>query len=317
MKGISYEQVAAAADVVMAEGQKPTIRAVRDRLGSGSLTTIHKHLEKWHGSIQQPAAAVLTLSQNLTNAIVAEISKNTAEARAGLEEKLHDALTACADLADAGERLELEREEFETQLIELATARDHVAGKAAQLEADLTLTAERAEREKESARNAQVELAMEKLKLIDFQKRDIEQSKETERITAVLEGERTARIAAEQQVAVLGAKQDNALDLAKKADQRIESLSGQILKSSTEITALRDQIQALHAANAAQTREHQDSVLRAERATAEALQQVHRLTLSTEAATKALKQAEREASELRGRLEAFQGRTKQLQTAAG
>lgn len=317
MKGISYEQVAAAADAVMAAGQKPTIRAVRENLGSGSLTTIHKHLEKWQGSIQQPAAAVLTLSQNLTNAIVAEISKNTAEARAGLEEKLHGALTACAELADDGESLELASEELKIQVAELKQERDHISGKAAQLETALKLTAERADREKESAQHAQVNLAMEKLKLIDFQNRDIEHSRETERIVSVLESERTARITAEQQVAVLRSQQENALDQTKKGDQRIESLSGQILHSTTEITALRDQIQALHAANSAQTREHQDVVLRAERATAEALQQVHKLTLSSEAATNALKQAERDASELRGRLAALQGRTREFQTAAG
>ncbi|PRD67253.1 hypothetical protein C6P61_17445, partial [Malikia spinosa] len=43
--GIQFEQVAAVADTLMGEGQLPTIRAVRERLGdTGSPNTIHKHL---------------------------------------------------------------------------------------------------------------------------------------------------------------------------------------------------------------------------------------------------------------------------------
>ena len=47
-QGITFEQVAAVADALAGEGQQPTIRAVRERLGdTGSPNTIHKHLAAW------------------------------------------------------------------------------------------------------------------------------------------------------------------------------------------------------------------------------------------------------------------------------
>lgn len=45
--GITYDQVAAAAEKLVAEGKSPTIRALRDILGTGSPNTIHRHLSCW------------------------------------------------------------------------------------------------------------------------------------------------------------------------------------------------------------------------------------------------------------------------------
>lgn len=44
--GITYEQVQGAVKAIQAEGQQPTIRAIREHLGSGSLGTIHKYLHQ-------------------------------------------------------------------------------------------------------------------------------------------------------------------------------------------------------------------------------------------------------------------------------
>ena len=46
-QGITFEQVAAVADALAGEGQQPTIRAVRERLGdTGSPNTIQGTVEK-------------------------------------------------------------------------------------------------------------------------------------------------------------------------------------------------------------------------------------------------------------------------------
>ena len=52
--GITYEQVAATADALVGRGEKPTIQAIRDALGTGSPNTIHRHLTAWR-SAQSPA----------------------------------------------------------------------------------------------------------------------------------------------------------------------------------------------------------------------------------------------------------------------
>ena len=65
--GITYEQVAQAAETILMEGQNPTIHRVRASLGdTGSITTINKYLNQWKSeklvsnSIQQTTKAMPT-----------------------------------------------------------------------------------------------------------------------------------------------------------------------------------------------------------------------------------------------------------------
>ena len=53
-EGITFEQVSAAAEDLLQTGQQPTIRAIRERLGTGSPNTIHKHLTSWRASLPAP-----------------------------------------------------------------------------------------------------------------------------------------------------------------------------------------------------------------------------------------------------------------------
>ena len=46
-QGISREQVFDAAGALLDEGTSPTVQAVRERIGSGSFTTINRHLDEW------------------------------------------------------------------------------------------------------------------------------------------------------------------------------------------------------------------------------------------------------------------------------
>ncbi len=48
--GIEKQDVFGAADEILAGGKEPTIQAIREKLGTGSLTTISKHLKDWQAS---------------------------------------------------------------------------------------------------------------------------------------------------------------------------------------------------------------------------------------------------------------------------
>jgi len=78
---ITYEEVARAAEELVNEGKKPTVTAVRERLGKGSRTTISKHLNTW-GMIR--AKNLLPFAQHVSE-YVAEITKVVAPAREDLE----------------------------------------------------------------------------------------------------------------------------------------------------------------------------------------------------------------------------------------
>ncbi|WP_246221825.1 DNA-binding protein, partial [Marichromatium bheemlicum] len=45
--GITYKEVAAAAEALTEQGETPSIKRVRDHLGTGSPNTIHRHLSAW------------------------------------------------------------------------------------------------------------------------------------------------------------------------------------------------------------------------------------------------------------------------------
>ncbi|WP_028303516.1 DNA-binding protein [Oceanospirillum maris] len=51
--GISYNEVKQAVDEMQAEGLNPTIAGIRERLGTGSFTTISEHLKLWRAERQQ------------------------------------------------------------------------------------------------------------------------------------------------------------------------------------------------------------------------------------------------------------------------
>lgn len=50
--GITYEQVAKAADELVSNGEQPTTRLIRKKLGTGSPNTIQKHLSLWFNDKQ-------------------------------------------------------------------------------------------------------------------------------------------------------------------------------------------------------------------------------------------------------------------------
>jgi len=101
--GITFEQVAAVADAMLGIGQQPTINGVRDRIGTGSPNTIHKHLLVWRAARPQTIAAAPELPASLASAIATEIERAAASARSEVEDKLVQSQAEAVELANAGE----------------------------------------------------------------------------------------------------------------------------------------------------------------------------------------------------------------------
>lgn len=223
-EGITFAQVAAAADALVGDGQQPTIRAVRERLGTGSPNTVHRHLTAWREARPVAAAMAPELPQTLTAAIAAEIERAAAQARAEIEGRLVQAQDEAAELAGAGEAIEADRDALAQQVVELTGERDTLSGKAGQQAADLAEQAQRIEREQQAAESARVELATARLKIEAQGERQREQAAEIERLRAALETSEQGRIASEQQAAVLAAKLEGAASrLAHEAEAHAEA----------------------------------------------------------------------------------------------
>jgi chromosome segregation ATPase len=60
-KGITQEQVNAAADAIVAAGENPTVEKIRQTLGTGSPNTVTRMLDVWRGSLAQRLQEVIKL----------------------------------------------------------------------------------------------------------------------------------------------------------------------------------------------------------------------------------------------------------------
>ena len=219
-QGVTLEQVAAVADALVGEGQQPTIRAVRERLGdTGSPNTIHRHLTAWREARPVAAAAAPGLPQALTTAIAAEIERAVSQARGEIEGRLVQAQAEAAELAAAGEALETERDALAEQVAALTRERDTLTGKATQQAADLAEAQQRIGREQQAAEAARVEVATARLKIEAQAERGSAQTAEIERLRAALAEAQQGRIAAEQQAAVLTARLEMCAATAQEARQ--------------------------------------------------------------------------------------------------
>ena len=225
--GITFEQVAAVADAMLGKGQQPTINGVRERIGTGSPNTIHKHLLVWRAARPQTIAAVPELPASLASAIATEIERAAASARSEVEDKLVQSQAEAVELANAGEVLETERDALLEQVVELTTHRDTLAGKAEQQAVDIEALAERVKREQQAAESARVELVKAQLKIESGSERLVDQHQENERLRVALEIESKARIAAEQMSAVLVARLEAMTERATKAETKVEQLEQQ------------------------------------------------------------------------------------------
>ena len=150
---ITAEEVAAIAAALVAEGQAPTLRAVRDALGTGSLTTLAPLLRAWKE--QEAKAHAAPPPTPLTEA-----------ARQALE-RLGAELWTLAE-KQAAERLEAERAETERVRAELGAERDEAlqaADEAASARVKAEEAAKNAQEGRDEARDRAAQLEGEKIAL--------------------------------------------------------------------------------------------------------------------------------------------------------
>ncbi len=158
-EGITYDQVATAANRITAEGQRATIRTVRDALGTGSPNTIQRHLAAWRAVHPQTSGAAPELPEALVHAIAAEIAKAAASARTELEAQLIEAQTEAAELAKAGEALEAERDDLREQVAQRTLERNLAQSAEVERRVEVQDLKQDLERERKQAEEARREAA--------------------------------------------------------------------------------------------------------------------------------------------------------------
>lgn len=112
--GISYEDVARVAVELTVAGQNPSIRAIRNELGTGSESTIGAHLRKWRAfeTSKKQEDMEAGLSKELLSAIHAEITKHTNDTKTAMSENLNQANESIKELEGLLEKSEQKQNEL-------------------------------------------------------------------------------------------------------------------------------------------------------------------------------------------------------------
>jgi chromosome segregation ATPase len=231
---LTQEQINAAADAIRADGGKPTARAVRERIGSGSMATILKFLQAWQGGQIKPTEHAIALPPALQRALVDFIGLEIASARAGIEAELVAAQTALADLINESER-QASTIELQAQALEASSAAQaEQAGRMGQLESDLARATDDAQQERLAAEAARTELAKSLLRLEAMPRLE----HEVDVLRAELAEQSQARTHAEQAAAVAIAEH-------KASERRAIELQERAARSEALVHELRQDGKAL------------------------------------------------------------------------
>ncbi len=157
--GVSYDQVAAVADSLVAEGVNPSIRKVMERLKTGSGTTIHRHMTRWRNERQTPVAVTSDLPVAVCSAIHAEIERAKAEVRAEFENRLVICQEEANDLAALGKSLEDQLDKLTEEFDAVSAERETLVTKLEKQSATIELLNRDIERERYGCELARTETA--------------------------------------------------------------------------------------------------------------------------------------------------------------
>ena len=151
---VSEEQVAAVANGLLALGIAPTIRGVREKLGSGSMATVLKHYQTWQSKQARPTPIACTLPRDLERILLDFLGREVAASKGVVESELAAMQQANGDLIAESERQALTIDELTAELQEQSGEASRIAGRLVQVEADLASARTEFQAEREAARLA-------------------------------------------------------------------------------------------------------------------------------------------------------------------
>lgn len=197
---ITFEQVATAADELKAKDVKPTSRAVREVLGTGSMATVCKFLEQWKsGQARQSQVADDSIDQSVARALNAHIATKIQTAISDSTARLADMQGELASVILENER---QSNEISDLTVEAAFHKEEGAklvGQIERLTTDLTNTILELGAERQAAEQARIQLAKAELRLEAVPRIEAE----IEKVRAELDVERKSAAKAREEAAEL------------------------------------------------------------------------------------------------------------------
>jgi len=233
--GISFDEVAAAADALVGRGERPTIQAIRAEIGTGSPNTIHRHLQSWR-SAQTPAKReAAKLPDELAAALAEEIERQAAKARAEAEQQAIEAQQTADALAETGEQLEAQADDLTEQVEALTGERDQVADERDRLTEERDRLVTELERERNALEREREQLAEARNRIATLTEQREQLQADVTEVQAAAKAATAAQIQAEKEAAVMAAKLEAEQAVTADLRQRIEADADRAAKRIAEL----------------------------------------------------------------------------------
>ncbi|NLP65534.1 DNA-binding protein [Paraburkholderia sacchari] len=228
---ISQDQVSRVAEAIRLEGKKPTAREVRDRLGTGSFSTILKLMKAWDDSQVKPAEPPVVLPQGLQRGLVEFVASEVERTRAELRAEIDLANQANEDLIRECERLAMTVENLTASLEAVHAEKAGLSGQLREVEGERDAARQDASAERQAAESARTELAKALLRLEAMPRLE----KELDELRQELAREHDARTDAQQSSAVALAKLEGAQAAQAAAEEALTH-------ANAELTSVRQEL---------------------------------------------------------------------------
>lgn len=239
--GVTAEQVHAAADAIAAEGQRPTIRSVRERLGTGSPNTIQRYLAEWRESRPQVAQAAYELPAELVNAFGKELRRGAEAATAELRQELSESHAETQELAEIGEGLEKERDDAIARAEAVETERDQIAQDRDQIKHDLDRVQHERNEARELAESRGQDLAQAQNRITTLTEQLDEVKEQAGNHRKRLEEAQQQAQQSQQAAAVAESKADAQAEKAGDLKEQLSELKAELSEARKEAREAREQ----------------------------------------------------------------------------
>ncbi len=160
-EGVSFDDVKQVVEKLTHKGLRVSLRLVRAELGTGSLSTVHKHLQALR-LLETPVVpeGPPPLSSQVLRALAAEVERTTLERTSRIDVELRDAQSSIELLVQENEALRASELETAANLEKLRESLAESAGTAEALRAQLTAVNAQLTSSQTSAETARQNLAV-------------------------------------------------------------------------------------------------------------------------------------------------------------
>lgn len=201
---VTYEGVCQAIEELLAQGVRPSVRAVRTLLGSGSMNTINSLFQEWRAKqADGHDASQRLLPPKVQRTVFEFIDQEVTRVHMDLADDLSEARRDMQALGEDNERLVESVEALQAEIYALTDAKAALDGRIAQLVDDLAGARDEAAAERRNAELDRIELARarQRLETLEALEHDLD------RLRAGFEAQREGRVQAEKEAAVLQARE--------------------------------------------------------------------------------------------------------------